>query len=364
MTPIGFAYLASALATGTGAVVAYRSRAHLPIALLLGFGLGADAIIRACGPSPSGWRFALSLSLGSAYPWAVLGVVSVSLRREGRRGNEGRSHVGRSPSLRGGVGAQAAPGPADSVAQDGGGVGDCAGGVNEDPGDEVRGDDAEQAHQGMLLACGDGQGSEFGQPPHVAEMPVGPFGRWLFRQKRKESGRDESGHARILAGIALLFTLYLASLFSSGVRGPALARCYAAAQAGLGVGMAWVVRGWRKRAPGSGPSTSSGLTGQCSGCPLSSPLSGAGLGNLPAASSELPGEHQTYVRRAPTATEIAAIVCAAAEIANVPAALSLPSWLSARVVYFAAYIALSLVQLEALCRPLPRVNLLGRASSS
>lgn len=346
-------YAAQALASGLGVAYAWRVRVHRPIAILIALGFALDLAQEPLGSQPSGWRFALSLSLGSAYPWAVLGAVSVSLRGERRLGNEGRSHVGRSPPLRRGVGAQAAPGPADGIAQDGGGVGDCAEVVNEDTGDEVRRDDAEQAHREPPGAREERRQPEPGTPERGPES-------FAFRLRQG----CPSAEVCILAGIALLFTLYLASLLSSGVRGPALARCYAAAQAGLGVGMAWVVRGWeRRRKQLGGPSVSSGDESEST----ERHRDGSGVPRThhraPSAyASQARAKHATH--RTPTATEIAAVICAAAEIANVPAALSLPSWLSARVVYFAAYLALSLVQLEALCRPLPRANSLGRASSS
>lgn len=377
-------YAAQALATGLGVAYAWRVRSHRPVAFLIALGFALDLAQEPLGPSPSGWRFALSLSLGSAYPWAVLGVVSVSLRGEGRLGSEGASadhnaigdglerrggsdadsarphgfpaddralhglrhgflrggkqrvldlgrrakrgihslivagcastcrwsHVGGGPPLRGGVGAQAAPGPTEGVAQDGGGVGDCAGGVNEDPGDEVWRDDAEQAH------------------------------------------------TRILAPLALLFTLYLASLLSSGVRGPALARCYAVAQVGLGVGMAWVVRGWDRRRrstkderPGSDPE------------PFRSDLSGAASDPVPPH-----GYRRAYARRASTATEIVAIICAVTEMSLVPVYLNLPHWYGARAAYATCYLLLIALHARALiggspCRPLTPYTSGGPRSS-
>lgn len=188
-------YAAQALASGLAVALACRTRAHLPLAVLIPFGLACDVALEVVGPAPEGWRFAVGVAVGSAYPWAVVGASWVAL---GRRGIDRRMSL-------------------------------------------------------AVLAAG-----------------------WF---------------------------LYVDDIITSGIRGAALARTYACAQAGVAVALALTVWAWRKR------------------------------------------------REARTVTATCAVICAAAEVANVPAYLGLPSWWSARAVYALAYLALIAVQAHALRRP-------------
>lgn len=303
-------YVVEVAAIVTGSALAWRSRAHLPVALLLGLGLALDAGGEAIGESPEGWRFALRMAVGSAYPWAVLAVTVLTLRGDGRLGNEGAPRSEAETRTRQSTGFQPArrfvavsPGttPGGIVAA----VALALTGVASKHATRVGVEPSRES------TSGDASG-ELLQPPTGATSDV-------------PSPSDLLHSARILAPVAALFLCYLAALLSSGVRGPALAWCYAGAQAALAMAMAWLVWGWRRTRE---PSPAYGL----------GPMPLLGAGSVP----------QGRMRRPPTATEIAAIICAATEVAQIPAYVGLPSWWSARAVYAFSYLLLLFVQSRAL----------------
>lgn len=152
---------------------------------------------------------------------------------------------------------------------------------------------------------------------------------------------------RFLA-LASLFTIYAAALLSSGLRGPALARVYAVAQAVVAVVLVGVVWRWERRRR-SAPATLPENAETCTGLALAYRVGvkEEAPAVVPRSASGMP---DGATPRPPTATEIAAIICAAAEIANVPAYLGLPHWVGARSVYALAYCALIAAQSHALLR--------------
>lgn len=96
MTPQYAAFLAtSALAMGAGAALAWKVRPHLPVALLLAFGLGCDLVqevvrpIYLGHPRPFSGAARIAWHVGqaafAAYPWAILAVAVVVLTGHGRR---------------------------------------------------------------------------------------------------------------------------------------------------------------------------------------------------------------------------------------------------------------------------------------
>lgn len=335
MTPLASAYLASGLASALSLLLARRSPSHRPIAAMLCTGLACDAVVRACGREPEGLRFGLALLAGQVYPWAVVGAVSVSLTGGGGWGRKGRgkSHPG-APTCAGG----------------------CAHGAVR-RGLACEAIPAVSPSGGRSVAWKD-QGPAAINPSGLAGLRTrcasGPAGT-LFRAV--------SLGARILAPLSAPFTIYAAALLSSGLRGPALARSYAGAQAVVAVVLVGVVWGWEKRRRDVAPARR--RRGQASGRPLrlmpgGQPARGqrGGRGGEDMArgldavgndcgSVSLP---DAATPRPPSATEICAIICAAAEVANAPAYLLLPYWTSARAVYAVAYLLLCIVQLEALCR--------------
>ncbi len=116
------------------------------------------------------------------------------------------------------------------------------------------------------------------------------------------------GHGRGVL-VLPLFSIYIGAVVGSGARGDALARVYACAQAGVSIALVAIVGIW-----------------------------------------------WATMRPSRTTTETCGVFCAAAEIANVPPYLGLPtSWWGARAVYAMLYIALVLTQGGALCsRPAMR----------
>lgn len=355
-------YAAQAIASGLGATLASRSRRHLPIALLLPFGLAADLALEACGPHPSGLRFALALLAGQVYPWAVVGAVSVSLRGVGSWGRKwaGKSHPGAPTcaggcahgAVRRGLACEAIP----AVSPSGG---RSIARKDEGPG-PLRNPSPSATYRRLTESPR--------RSPRLGPL-TGTVGPSILPPSAEPFGSPITGRPRSMAiiahalALATLFTIYAALLLSSGLRGPALARVYAVAQAVVAVVLVGVVWRWEKRRRDVAPARR--RRGQASGRPLrlmpgGQPARGqrGGRGGEDMArgldavgndcgSVSLP---DAATARPPTATEIAAIICAGAEVANAPAYLGLPHWVGARSVYALAYCALIVVQSHALLR--------------
>lgn len=118
--------------------------------------------------------------------------------------------------------------------------------------------------------------------------------RVLGRWSRRRAAQDA-----LLGG----FACYVAALFALGLRGPALAHAYAAAQVGIASGMGWAVLAWRAR-----------------------------------------------TLRIVTPTVAGALIVAAAEVACAGGPYLDPDakWYLARVAYFFAFGALTLIQIGAM----------------
>lgn len=138
------------------------------------------------------------------------------------------------------------------------------------------------------------------------------------------------------APILLAFTLYVVAILASGVRGPTLARCYAAAQLVVAAGCGRAVWRWRKDEGRRGGGTST---------PSKMMLGGSLGAGDPQGRAPAP-----YASRPLSATIACALVVAFVEMANPWAYLALPSWTSGRSVYAFGFVVVLVVQAAALTR--------------
>lgn len=200
--------------------------------------------------------------------------------------------------------------------------------------------------------------------------------RWVLKDSPRDARpADLTGRTRRPHGLFILlaFALYVSALLALGLRGPALAHAYAAAQTGVAVALGWTVWRWREdEGPGAGGSVE---PSSATVAPLAQSVSRcssvAALGWVRAlpttrlvAGDHRLAEHPTAPRPL-SATAACAVVVAATEIANVPAYLGLPEWLTGRAVYALCYIVLITIQIGGLaaCSPPSRqVTSHGRPS--
>lgn len=186
--------------------------------------------------------------------------------------------------------------------------------------------------------------------PFAARVALGtcyPWAAWAVAKgvlRERDAGgilpgrprpRDRRTPAPLL--ILLAFALFVTAILASGVRGPALARCYAAAQIVVALGCGLAVWGWKAKRLGG--STSPSLF-------FRSP----GLRARPPGYSNGGGESGGYASRPLSATTACAIVVAFVEMAQPPAYLLLPSWTSGRSVYAFGFVVALVVQAAALTR--------------
>lgn len=261
---------------GTGLALAWRRPEHRPLAALMALGLTVDAVLELALP------FAARMALGTCYPWAAWAC------------------------------AQGVLGPCAFITGPG-----------------VRGIAAPTADSRV---------------PLVLTFPPFDFsGRERPRvdRRRVENGVDVSQRGvsdvrrfRAHLPILLVFALFVAAILATGVRGPALARCYAAAQLVVALGCGLAVWRWRKDEGRRGGGTSTPSKMMLGG----SLGTGDPQGRAPA----------TYASRPLSATVACALVVAFVEMAQPPAYLLLPSWTSGRSVYAFGFVVVLAVQAAAL----------------
>lgn len=193
-------------------------------------------------------------------------------------------------------------------------------------------------------------------PPFAVRVALGtcyPWAAWAVARgvlggKRGPWRGYRSGFARLsLGGIPLAFALFVCAILATGVRGPALARCYAAAQLFVALGCGRAVWRWQKLSRGAGRYADVHQPG----CGLWSTLRRPSRGlRCSGARSELPSQPEPTASRPLSATVACALVVAFVEMANVPAYLGLPNWTSARAVYALGFVVVLVGQAAAIIR--------------